>query len=183
LRKTYKAIGTAGNRLPERFHGIIPPGQQTSLTGHGGGGIEMSEIEEDSEANHKRFIAKVVEGEHVWGLSTQEGFLACESDGNEERAVLPFWSDAELARGAQGELEGSEADSIELFDFLFRWLPGMADDDVLVGTDWSPALEGKEVDPLDLQDEILDAMSDDMRVAYLDRLAREVQEANESTPE
>jgi hypothetical protein len=143
----------------------------------------MSEIEENSEASHKRFIAKVVEGEHVWGLSTQEGFLACESDENEERAVLPFWSDAELARGAQGELEGSEADSIELFDFLFRWLPGMADDDVLVGTDWSPALEGKEVDPLDLQDEILDAMSDDMRVAYLDRLAREVQEANESTPE
>ena len=141
----------------------------------------MSGIEADSEANHKRFIAKVVEVEHVWGLSTEEGFLACESDENEERAVLPFWSDPELASGA--DLENSEVDSIELFDFLFRWLPGMADDDVLVGTDWSPALEGKEVDPLDLQDEILDAMSDDMRVAYLDRLAREVKEANESTPE
>lgn len=143
----------------------------------------MSEVEEGNEANHKSFIAKVVAGEHVWGLSTQEGFLACESDEAEERAVLPFWSDPELARGAQGEVEGAEIDSIELFDFLFRWLPGMADDDVLVGTDWSPALEGKEVDPLDLQDEILDAMSDDMRVSYLDRLAQEVKEANEGTPE
>ena len=38
-------------------------------------------------------------------------------------------------------------------------------------------VEGKEVDALTLQDEILDAMSDDMRIAYLDRLAKEVREA------
>jgi hypothetical protein len=140
---------------------------------------EIEEIEDDYEANHTRFIARVVEGEHVWGLSTPDGFLACESDADEDRAVLPFWSDADDARGAQPEVENSDVDSIELFDFLFRWLPGMADDEVLVGTNWTPALEGKEVDPLALQDEILDAMSDDMRASYLDRLAKEVQEAGE----
>ena len=142
----------------------------------------MPEIDEDHEANHTRFITRAVEGEHVWGLSTPEGFLACESDDEEDRAVLPFWSDADDARAAQSEVESSDVDSIELFDFLFRWLPGMADDEVLVGTNWTPALEGKEVEALALQDEILDAMSDDLRISYLDRLAREVREAGGDTP-
>jgi hypothetical protein len=150
----------------------------------------MSETEEDDtpepetdEEAHSRFIAGVVDGEHVWGLSTEDGFLACESDEAEERAVLPFWSDAEEAQTAQSEVESSEVDSIELFDFLFRWLPGMDDDDVLVGTNWTADLEGKEVEPIALQDEILDAMSDDLRISYLDRLAREVREAGEASPE
>jgi hypothetical protein len=142
---------------------------------------ETPEAETDEEA-HSRFIADVVEGEHVWGLSTQDGFLACESDETDDRAVLPFWSGADDARAAQPEVESSEVDSIELFDFLFRWLPGMEDDDVLVGTNWTPDLEGKEVEPLDLQDEILDAMSDDMRISYLDRLAQEVRDAGDDSP-
>jgi hypothetical protein len=135
------------------------------------------------EDNHSRFVAGAVEGEKVWGLSTEDGFLACESDKTEERAVLPFWSGADEARTAQAEVEASEVDSIELFDFLFRWLPGMEDDGVLVGTNWTAALEGKEVEPLDLQDEILDAMSDDARISYLDRLAQEVREAAEGATE
>jgi len=140
---------------------------------------ETPEAETDQEA-HARFIAQVVEREHVWGLSTEDGFLACESDETEERAVLPFWSGAGDAKAAQPEVENSAVDSVELFDFLFRWLPGMEDDDVLVGTNWTTTLEGKEVEPLDLQDEILDAMTDDMRISYLDRLAREVRDAGES---
>lgn len=146
---------------------------------------DTPEAETDEEA-HARFIAKVIEGEHAWGLSTQDGFLACESDETAERAVLPFWSSAADAQAAQPEVESSEVDSIELFDFLFRWLPGMDDDDVLVGTNWTTTLEGEEVEPLELQDEILDAMSDDMRISYLDRLAREVRDAGdagEASPE
>src|SRR6478672_5625330 len=108
---------------------------------------EEEEDEETDEEAHARFVAEVVEGEHVWGLSTQDGFLACESDEAEERAVLPFWSDADEARAAQSEVESSEVDSIALFDFLFRWLPGMEDDDVLVGTNWTETLEGKEIEP------------------------------------
>jgi hypothetical protein len=153
-------------------------------------GDDMSEIEEDEtpeaetdEEAHSRFIAGVVDGEHVWGLSTQDGFLACESDEAQERAVLPFWSDAEEAQEAQSAVERSAVDSIELFDFLFRWLPGMDDDDVLVGTNWTADLEGKEVEPIALQDEILDAMSDDLRISYLDRLALEVREAGGDSPE
>lgn len=139
--------------------------------------------EETDEEAHSRFIAEVVAAERVWGLSTEDGFLACESDETEERAVLPFWSGAEEAGTAQPGIEKSEVDSVELFDFLFRWLPGMEDDDVLVGTNWTADLEGKEVEPISLQDEILDAMSDDVRITYLDRLAQEVRDAGEGTPE
>ena len=141
-----------------------------------------TEAETDEEA-HARFLADVIKEEHVWGLSTQDGFLACESDETEDRAVLPFWSGAEDAQAAQPEVENSEVDSVELFDFLFRWLPGMDDDDVLVGTNWTVTLEGEEVEPLELQDEILDAMSDDMRISYLDRLAREVRDAGDAGEE
>ncbi len=133
--------------------------------------------------NHARFVARVVEEEKVWGLSTEDGFLACESDRTEERAVLPFWSAADEAAKAQPEIESSEVDSIDLYDFLFRWLPGMEDDDVLVGTNWTAELDGKEIEPLDLQDEILDAMSDDARISYLDRLALEVRDAGEDAAE
>src|SRR5258708_5663879 len=91
---------------------------------------DTSEEETDEEA-HSRFIAGVVDGEKVWGLSTEDGFLACEADEAEERAVLPFWSDAEEAQEAQSGVESSDVDFIELFDFLFRWLPGMEDDDLL----------------------------------------------------
>lgn len=143
---------------------------------------EETDEETDEEA-HSRFIAEAIEGEHVWGLTTQDGFMACESDESAERAVLPFWSDADDARAAQPEIENSEVDSIALFDFLFRWLPGMEDDDVLVGTNWTPALEGKEVEPINLQDEILDAMSEDVRISYLDRLAQEVRDAAEGGTE
>jgi hypothetical protein len=143
---------------------------------------EDDEPETDEEA-HSRFVAGVVDGEHVWGLSTEDGFLACESDEGEERAVLPFWSDAEEAQTAQSGVEGSAVDSIGLSDFLFRWLPGMDDDDVLVGTNWTADLEGKEVEPLALQDEILDAMSDELRTSYLDRLAKDIQEAKEGSLE
>ncbi|MFY9824713.1 MAG: DUF2750 domain-containing protein [Thermoanaerobaculia bacterium] len=142
---------------------------------------DEDEDETDEEA-HSRFVAEVVEAELVWGLSTEDGFLACESGAAEERAVLPFWSDEDDARAAQPEVEGSQVDSAALFDFLFRWLPGMEDDDVVAGTNWTTTLEGKEVEPIALQDEILDAMSDDLRTSYLDRLAREVREAGEGSP-
>ena len=41
-----------------------------------------------------------------------------------------------------------------LFDFLFRWLPGMSGDGLRAGPDWNGDLVGLELDPLELRERI-----------------------------
>ena len=143
------------------------------------------QLKAESESNHQRFVTRVAESQAVWALEGPNGVIAFDSnaeDGDDEGEgegegsvdVLPFWSDAAYAKRAAKELDDAEVTEIALFDFLFRWLPGMADDGVLAGTNWSGDLAGKEVEPLELQDEILAAMPDELREGYLARLQEEL---------
>jgi hypothetical protein len=59
---------------------------------------------------------------------------------------------------------------IGLFDFLFRWLPGMERDRVLAGTNWNGDLAGREIEPDGLKDELLDAIGKGRAQHYADRL-------------
>ncbi|MDB6132703.1 MAG: hypothetical protein JWM59_946 [Verrucomicrobiales bacterium] len=36
---------------------------------------------------------------------------------------------------------------MDLFDFWFRWLPGISGDGILAGTNWDGELRGVECDP------------------------------------
>lgn len=111
---------------------------------------------------HERFVARVVESGDVWGLMTaDEGWASAPSNdderepGGEERTVLPFWSDRSgAARCAQDEWAEYEPTAIELAVFLTEWLPGLAGDGFLVGTNWDGHLIGAEVEPEDLQAEL-----------------------------
>lgn len=135
------------------------------------------QLKAETEANHRRFVARVAEGQVVWALEGPDGVIAFEANADEVEGdvdILPFWSDAAYARRAAEQVDEAEVTEVALFDFLFRWLPGMADDGVLAGTNWSGDLAGKEVEPLELQDEILAAMSDELRERYLARLRDEL---------
>jgi hypothetical protein len=57
-----------------------------------------------------------------------------------------------------------------LFDFLFRWLPGMAEDGLLVGTNYTRQLHGLELEPLELQKEIMVRMTGERFLEYRQRL-------------
>ena len=121
--------------------------------------------------SHERFLSRVVASEVVWGIRNELGFQGCPSNENEQRTILLFWSDAAYARRAvAGGFTDCEPGEIPLFDFLFRWLPGMADDKLLAGTNYTGQLHGLELEPLDLQREILIAMSEQQFAAYRRRL-------------
>jgi hypothetical protein len=124
-----------------------------------------------AEEDHARFVKRVVAGELVWGLRNARGFVACESNDDVRRPVLMFWSDRAYAeRTRKHRLEETETASISLFDFLFRFLTGMAQDKARAGTNWSGELIGLEIEPEQLQDEIIEAMPVEQRQRYLQML-------------
>jgi len=116
----------------------------------------------DCDESHKRFVKRIVEKEVVWYLSNSQGVAHSGSNDDEESTVLIFWSDEAYARRTKKETfpEYDEA-SMDLFDFLFRWLPGMSGDGVLAGTNWTHDLIGVESDPFDLREEIENEMSEE----------------------
>jgi len=119
-----------------------------------------------SRERHERFVRRVAAGGLVWGLKCEDGWAVSssndtEDEGAEERTVYPFWSDrAYAARVARNDWAHYEPASIPLVEFLDAWLPGMAAEGHLVGTNWNAYLVGLEVEPLDLLDQILDKMGD-----------------------
>ena len=98
-----------------------------------------------SENRVHEFAAKVVETGEVWGLeSAGEGWLCSDSVEFEDVDVLVFWSKkSDAAAHATGELSKYEPTMIPLHEFMERWLPGLGEDNHLVGVDWK--MEGEEV--------------------------------------
>ena len=59
-----------------------------------------------------------------------------------------------------------ELHTMTLFDFLYRWLPGMSGDGVMAGPNWTGELVGKEIDPYDLRVDIEGRMPPRMAAEY-----------------
>ena len=119
------------------------------------------------EANFERFLKRTVENEAVFYLANQDGVANSVSNEDEKTVVLMFWSDQAYAARANNTLEEEfNVVEMELFDFLYRWLPGMSGDGVLVGTNWTGDLVGREADPFALRELIEDKMSAEMLETY-----------------
>ena len=135
--------------------------------------------------NHRRFVERVTTSETVWGIRVANGFASAESDETAEESpdsttVLLFWSDrAYAARARRASYPEGHVESLTLFDFLFRWLPGMRTDRVLAGTNWTGDLIGIERKPDDLQDELLEAMGASRAHDYLTRLKQAIHTGRE----
>jgi len=122
-------------------------------------------------AYHDRFVARAAETEVVWALQSSDGFASCPSLADEAREVLMFWSDrAPAARVQQTSFPEYDPIELKLFDFLFRWLPGMERDRALAGTNWNADLAGLELDPATLRDQLLTALGPDRARDYAQRL-------------
>lgn len=105
---------------------------------------------------HEGFIKRVCESEVVWCLENEEGFANTSSndfeDENEEPlGLICFWSEKALASGcAKEEWEGYEPVEIPLNEFIESWCIGMANDNLMVGTNFDQNMFGYEIDPLEL---------------------------------
>jgi hypothetical protein len=125
--------------------------------------------------NHDRFVQRVVGTQIVWGLNTGTGLASCPSHDENAGEVIMFWSDRAYAeRARQQSFPECTLDTLALFDFLFRWLPGMADDGLLAGTNWTGDLAGLEVDPMALHEQILELLPAAVIDRFRDQLEREL---------
>ncbi|WP_139373230.1 DUF2750 domain-containing protein [Prosthecobacter debontii] len=129
----------------------------------------------DCQADVDRFITRVVSSETVWYLHSQDGIGCCESNDftKEDDApvtVLLFFSDeAYSKRCQQAHFSDHTIENMALFDFLFRWLPGMSGDGVMAGPNWNHELVGLELDPFELREQIDAALSPAQVDAYAER--------------
>ena len=105
-----------------------------------------------SKERHRQFVQRVLDSGQVWGLESTEGWAVSGEEGQES---MPFWSDRDAAaQCAKEEWSGYEPTAIPLEEFLDNWLPGMAEDGVVVGTNWNADLGGVESQPLALKQEL-----------------------------
>jgi hypothetical protein len=128
------------------------------------------------ESNFQRFIDRIIENESVFYLGNEDGVANSLSNEDEEIVVLLFWSDRAYATRAKTCFDkGFEEVEMDLFDFLYRWLPGMSGDGVLVGANWNGDLVGRETDPFELRELVEERMPPDL-VAKLEQQYLELTE-------
>lgn len=101
------------------------------------------------ETSYRAFVQQAVAADEVWGLEGEEGLAISSSSENEEQDVIPFWSGEALAKAvAVDDWATFKPSAMTVAEFLENWLVGMHNDELLVGTNWSAELSGKEVEPL-----------------------------------
>lgn len=106
---------------------------------------------DNEDDNYRLFLTQVHQSGQIWGLYSEEGWAVCPSIEYEETDVFPFWSDKRYAAAlCTEEWSSYEPRAITLEDFLAEWLPGMHEDDVLVGPNWDAEMTGLEMEPADL---------------------------------
>ena len=103
-------------------------------------------------------------------MSHSDGVANSVSNDDDEATILMFWSDRAYAtRARTNGFDDYDETSMDLFDFLYRWLPGMSGDGVLAGTNWTGDLIGVESDPFELREEIEAEMSEELLKMHKDQ--------------
>ena len=115
----------------------------------------MEPLSDDLQENLDRMIVESLENGCVWGLQdAEENWALVGSTDSDTIDVIPFWSNEEFAQAlCNGDWYIYKPVPIEMGEFLDEWLPGMHSDVLMVGVNWTPDLEGQEMEPLDLLEE------------------------------
>jgi len=105
---------------------------------------------------HLNFIKKVSESEIVYGLKSKNGFATSSSTQFEDEngnsiGMICFWAEKVRAKScAKDEWRKYNVTEIPLYEFMENWCVGMANDRLLIGTQFDQNLFGHEIEPLDL---------------------------------
>ena len=126
---------------------------------------------EEIQKEYEAFLQDVLNGEQVWLLQNEEG-MACQSSIDYEGAMcVLFWSDCTLAEAEREEdFTELETESLGLFEFLFQWLPNMANEGVICGLNWFSSDGGLEVEPLALMEHLKLILPDELAKRYQKQL-------------
>ncbi len=108
----------------------------------------MSLSEEQTRIVCGKFVEKTCKQDKIWGLESKDGWAISLSPDDEEIQVIPFWSAENRAwKYCIDEWSDYKPAAIDRGEFIFDWLNGMANDEVMVGLDWSDDADELEVDP------------------------------------
>ena len=109
----------------------------------------------NSKRRYENFLKRVSESKTVWGLESVDGWCVSGSNEYEDTVVMLFWSDEAYARQcAVEEWSHYKPTSISLKEYMNGWLPGLNQDELLVGVNWNAKLIGLEVEPSELFKEL-----------------------------
>jgi uncharacterized protein DUF2750 len=89
-------------------------------------------------AQADRFITEVVKNGVVWAIRDADGFPTSTNASGE--TAMPFWSLKSRAQKVIDELHAYRDFSplrLSLADFIEHWLPGLEQDGLMVGLNWS----------------------------------------------
>lgn len=105
-----------------------------------------------SAAQMDAFFREIAESGSVWTIEDDAGIPSpLNSDGVR---AMPFWSKESRARKiitASPNYANFEAREILLSEWTARWLPGLRDDGLLAGLNWTgPSATGFDLHPSDL---------------------------------
>ncbi len=115
------------------------------------------------ESNLRRFLDRIIAKESVFYLANEDGVANSVSNEDDETVILMFWSDRAYATRAKKCFdEHFDEVEMDLFVFLYKWLPGMSGDGVLAGPNWNGDLVGKEINPFELRELIEGRMSSEL---------------------
>tara|TARA_R110000850_G_scaffold73157_2_gene160623 strand:- start:685 stop:1224 length:540 start_codon:yes stop_codon:yes gene_type:complete len=107
-------------------------------------------------SRHQKFIKTVSENGIVYGLKSKNGFATSsstqfEDDNGNPIGMICFWAEKVRAKScAKDEWRKYNVTEIPLAEFMENWCVGMANDGLLIGTQFDQNLFGYEVEPLDL---------------------------------
>ena len=111
--------------------------------------------------SHEQFIRGIIESETIWALSKENLYAYAELKQDEMPLdIILFWSDEANANSVKvNHFPEFKETTITLYNFLFRWLPGMSSENVFAGPNWTETLVGKEYDAYNLRLDIEAALS------------------------
>ncbi|MBW3138948.1 DUF2750 domain-containing protein [Ferrimonas balearica] len=99
----------------------------------------------------RAFIDAVTESGQIWALSAGDDWVVVDSAEFEETDALPLFSSEAGAKAiCQDEWAEYVPTAIPVAEFFDTWLESLSEDQVVVGIDWDPSLEGVEIDPFEL---------------------------------
>lgn len=113
-----------------------------------------------AEEQHKKFIQQAVANGEIWGLDhEEEGTAMSASSDDEDTGIVPFWSNKAAAQAcAKDGWAKYELFSLDLPLFLEQTVIQLSNDELIIGTNWDPAMYGMEVHPIELALELVDEL-------------------------
>lgn len=113
-------------------------------------------MSDDFREKYLQFVDEANELEIVWNLQSDDGFAICESNEFDNTEVMPFWSQEKNALAAcVDDWTNYKPNPIRFDDFIDAWLHGLDEDEIYVGINWDQSLNGAEIEPVVLIEDLL----------------------------